>query len=108
MLLVLVKPLVAVVRHQLVPAEAGVDQAVDEAGGQILPRRVDVGAERRPGVVQVGFVDILWSFGLHDVQLMDRCGQWVKRWAGEGDRRGQTGAAGQTVGRGESANLCNF
>ena len=93
MLLVLVEPLVSIVRHQLVPAEAGVDQAVDEAGGQVLARRVDIGSERRPGVVQVGFVDVLGRLGLHDIQLWDRQGSYsgTRRDIQLRDRRGETG-----------------
>ena len=69
MLLVLVEPLVSVVRHQLVPAEAGVHQAVDETGREVLARRVYVRAKRRPRVVQVRFVNVLRGFRLHNVQL---------------------------------------
>ena len=42
--LVLVQPLVAVIREQLVLAEGGVDKAVDKGGGQVHTGRVHLGA----------------------------------------------------------------
>ena len=69
-LLVLVQPLVAVLHEQLVLPEAGVDEAVDEAAGEVLPRAVHgAAAERRPDVVEVRLVDVVRRLGLHDVEL---------------------------------------
>lgn len=44
MVLVLVQPLVAVIGEQLVLAEGGIDEAVDEGGGQVHAGRIHLGA----------------------------------------------------------------
>jgi hypothetical protein len=51
-------------------SKACVDESIDEAGGEVLPGRVDgPAAIGRPHVVQVRLVDILRGLRLHDVQL---------------------------------------
>ena len=67
-LLVLVEPLVALGEHELVGAEAHVDEAVDEGRGEVLPGRVDV--RRRGGpLLEVRLVDLLGRLGLDHVQV---------------------------------------
>jgi hypothetical protein len=70
-LFVLVQPLGASLHEEFVLAEAGIDESIDKTGSQILPGRVDLSAaERRPHVLQVRFVYVLWYFGFHDVKLL--------------------------------------
>ncbi len=51
-------------------SKACVDESINEAGGEVLPGRVDgPAAIGRPHVVQVRLVDVLGGLRLHDVQL---------------------------------------
>mmetsp|Transcript_26313 Transcript_26313/g.75965 ORF Transcript_26313/g.75965 Transcript_26313/m.75965 type:complete len:697 (+) Transcript_26313:933-3023(+) len=73
--LVLVQPLV-VGRHELVLAEASVDEGIDEGTGKVGPGGIDLRTTGVPpateaaGLGEVGLVDVLGSFGLHDVEVL--------------------------------------
>eukprot|EP01136_Pigoraptor_vietnamica_P003671 Opistho-1_new@33196 len=71
--LVLVQPLVALLRHELIVTETGVDERVHKRRRKVLLGRVARAAKRVPRRLQMALVNVLGDLRFDDVELAREC-----------------------------------
>lgn len=70
MFLIFVQPLISVLCKKLVCSKGSIYKAIDKGGSEILAGRVNLARAKGGSVVlQVRLVNVLWGFGVHDIQL---------------------------------------